>query len=683
MKNNTNNTKKLKILLLTDRLGVGGAETHILSLYSALSSLGHFVTVVSSGGELSKNVRHVTIDLSAHSPLRVIRGYFALRSLAISEGFDIIHAHARLPALIGSWVAKSLKIPLVTTAHARFRLDFLRRRLSAWGFRSVAVSEDLRIYLTQAYSVSADNITVIENGIDFSRYSNSHKVDFSGEGAFNLLFLSRLDSDCSLPAELLCDIAPRLFRRYGNIKITIGGGGECLRAIKKRAERVNDCVGFEMIKALGEVQDVAALLAKSNALVGVSRCAIEALATSIPVIIAGNEGFLGRLTPSNFEYALCSNFCARGEQALNSDLLFASACDMIDNYSRAIDDASKVKSIARKMLDLSVIAPKYEQFYFNALKDYAHFCERGARTLLFGYYGFSNLGDDALLRAAIKRARSDFGASVGALTNKPKLTAKRFAIPCYSRLSPFALFYRILRCERLIFGGGTVFQDGTSRRSLLYYLMVLRLALFLKKDVLLYANGIGQIKSNWLRRMLFSSLKRCSYIGLRDKRSFAILKGSLDDFSCVAIENDLSLNVSASPTSRARFLIYNAFKHLPRISLNKRLNSFFVVCPHFSASRFDRFELDIAIRRQKNKGLTPLFIPCSPYDLYICRHLSAKYGGGIISPPNLLSFSDLLSIFSLSKALISMRYHPLLAARLNSLTMFPIGSDPKIDEFRG
>ena len=110
--------------------------------------------------------------------------------------------------------------------------------------------------------------------------------------------------------------------------------------------------------------------------------------------------------------------------------------------------------------------------------------------------------------------------------------------------------------------------------------------------------------------MLFSSLNRCSYIGLRDKRSFAILKGSLDDFSCVAIENDLSLNVSASPTSRARFLIYNAFKNLPRVSLNKRLNSFFVVCPHFSASRFDRFELDIAIRRQKNKGLTPLFIPC-------------------------------------------------------------------------
>ena len=69
------NSKNLKILLLTDRLSLGGAETHILSLYNELCALGHSVTVISSGGALSDRLRHVRLDLASHSPLtRFTRG---------------------------------------------------------------------------------------------------------------------------------------------------------------------------------------------------------------------------------------------------------------------------------------------------------------------------------------------------------------------------------------------------------------------------------------------------------------------------------------------------------------------------------------------------------------------------------------------------------------------------------
>ena len=679
MKNNTENKKRLKILLLTDRLSLGGAETHVISLYHLLTSLGHSVTVVSSGGALADGIRHVSIDLCSRSPIKIIRGYFRLRRFARREGFDLIHAHARLPAFIGSWVANSLSVPLVTTAHARFKIDFLRRRLSKWGFRTIAVSEDLRLYLSQCYSIPAECVTVIENGIDFGRYEGKFERDFRADGELNLIFLSRLDKDCSLCAELLCDIAPLLAKKYENLRITIGGGGERLEDIKGRAERANLRAGKEIIRTVGEVFDVADFLATGDAFVGVSRCAIEAIATKIPVIIAGNEGFLGRLTPSNFEYALCSNFCARGEAELNAERLFASACELMDNYSLAILDAKSVYDKARLVLDLSALAPKYEELYYDTLEHYARFKGKTAKSLLFGYYGYANLGDDALLSVAIRRVQSEFGALVGALTHKPRSTAKKFAIPCYSRLSPFSVLYRLLKCERLIFGGGTVFQDSTSRRSLLYYFLVLRLALFFEKDVYLYANGIGQIRDGALRRALFRAFERCRYIGVRDERSLKMLKSALNDTSRLAYDPDLSLYLSASPTSRARFLLRHAFGGLQYP--NSRFNSFFVVCPHFRSSRFDRFELDLAIRRQKNKGLTPLFIPCSPYDVYLCRRLSSKYGGGLISSRDLMSFSDLLSIFPFSKFVISMRYHPLLAARFCSVEHLPIGSDPKIEEF--
>ena len=46
-----------------------------------------------------------------------------------------------------------------------------------------------------------------------------------------------------------------------------------------------------------------------------------------------------------------------------------------------------------------------------------------------------------------------------------------------------------------------------------------------------------------------------------------------------------------------------------------------------------------------------------------------------------LSFSDLLSLFTISSCVVSMRYHPLLAARAQNVPYIPIGSDIKLREF--
>ena len=190
--------------------------------------------------------------------------------------------------------------------------------------------------------------------------------------------------------------------------------------------------------------------------------------------------------------------------------------------------------------------------------------------------------------------------------------------------------------------------------------------------VVLYANGVGEIKSSHLRSALFNSLSRCSYIGVRDKFSYMLMLQFIKPSPNISIvfENDLALNCPHTSICRAKFLIHSALK--------AKSSSFFVVCPHANASRFDKFELELAIRRQKNKRLAPLFILCSPDDFDLAYSLSLKYGGALLSS---LSFSDLLALFPFSRCVISMRYHPLLAARSCDVPFIPIGSDSKIKEF--
>ena len=657
--------KPLKILILTDKLSLGGAETHILTLCSGLEALGHSVTVISSGGTLENTVRHKKIDISSRSP-RLFLSFLTVLRLARREKFDIIHSHARLPSLIGSAIAKILNIPFVTTVHARFKLSPLRRMLSRWGIRSVAVSEDLRAYLSRHYSVSAENITVIENGIDFSRFEDISPKLSSKK---SILFLSRLDGDCSLCAELLCALAPRLAERYPDVELLIGGGGERLNSVKALANKANAKIGRNVVRITGEVLNVKEFLAQGSIFVGVSRSALEAIASKLPVIIAGNEGFFGRLTRANFSSALSSNLCARGEEKPTSELLFNELCALLDAYPSSLIEAELLHLLAKKTLDISHFSSCYEEFYFNSISLFKRKSSQSASTLLFGYYGYSNLGDDALLRASIERAEKEFGGGIAALTKAPKKTSDIFLIPCFSRLSPFSLFYRILRCERIIFGGGTLFQDLTSRRSLLFYIFVLRLALLFKKDVILYANGIGSIKSEPLSRLLFSSLSRCSRLGVRDSFSLSLLRENLAPSAIknIKFEKDLALILPPSNPSRADFLLRSAFNAPP--------HDFFIVCPR-AISRFSKFELSLSIRTEIKKGKTPLFIPCSPDDLFISLDLLSKFGGAILQD---LSFSDLLAIIPRASLVISMRFHPLLAAYHLSTPFSSIGNDPKLN----
>ena len=179
--------KKLKILLLIDTLELGGAQTHLITLYNSLTEAGHNVYVVSNGGILSKNIRHKKINLVSHSPITLLKSFFALLSFIKREKFDILHAHARICALFAHLISRFCSIPFICTAHAHFKVGFLRKKLSFWGDKTIAVSEDLRLYLTKNYHVFPENISVIENGLDTSLFSPSQN-----KNPYHIIFLSRL-----------------------------------------------------------------------------------------------------------------------------------------------------------------------------------------------------------------------------------------------------------------------------------------------------------------------------------------------------------------------------------------------------------------------------------------------------------------------------------------------------------
>lgn len=146
------------------------------------------------------------------------------------------------------------------------------------------------------------------------------------------------------------------------------------------------------------------------------------------------------------------------------------------------------------------------------------------RLLLSGYYGFDNSGDDAILRSMVDNLKLSGDYHITVLSKSPQDTAREYQVDSVDRFNIREVIDAMKECDVFVFGGGSLLQDVTSTRSLLYYLFVLNLAIRLNKKTFIFANGIGPIDKKLNRKLTRSILSKIDVITLRDQDSYDYVK---------------------------------------------------------------------------------------------------------------------------------------------------------------
>lgn len=147
------------------------------------------------------------------------------------------------------------------------------------------------------------------------------------------------------------------------------------------------------------------------------------------------------------------------------------------------------------------------------------------RALIGGYYGFGNLGDEALLFALLEKLRKSLPeVEPVVLSQAPERTTAEHGVEAINRWRPGAIWRELGRAELFLLGGGGLLQDASSRRSALYYLWLIRMAQLRKVPVFLLGQGIGPLRSRLLQRMAAQRLKRAEYVMVRDRRGLELLR---------------------------------------------------------------------------------------------------------------------------------------------------------------
>ena len=149
------------------------------------------------------------------------------------------------------------------------------------------------------------------------------------------------------------------------------------------------------------------------------------------------------------------------------------------------------------------------------------------RVLISGYYGFGNLGDEALLEVIVRQLRERFPAlDLEVLSATPQATSAAYNVASVSRWQWRSVREAIGRADVVVSGGGGLLQSATSIRSLIYYVAILRDAIRAKRKTMIFAQSVGPLDG--LGRFIVSrycrGLKRAT---VRDERSRELLQSLL------------------------------------------------------------------------------------------------------------------------------------------------------------
>ena len=470
-------------------------------------------------------------------------------------------------------------------------------------------------------------------------------------------------------------IAENIYIKDKNTRIIIVGGGTIFEDIKAKAHEINKKLGFDYIIMTGRRADTYKFYAECSVFASISRSALEALACGKPVIMCGDYGWAGRFTRENAEKCEATNFTLRGfgyPEDVNGELL-KEIFYCMNNSKEIKADCEYGSDLINKKYSVKKMADDAYSVYKKAALKYKNY-----DFVLSGYYGYNNIGDDALLFSILSNIlKLKENLKICVLTRNPRKIQKNldnyFAnIVTRPRFNICSVRKAIKKSRALVFGGGTLLQDLTSSRSLSYYLWLLKLARRYKKKAVLYANGIGPLNNRKNQEKVKNIIKYIDLATIRDEDSYKDLIDLGIDKSKVYCTADEAVTIRNEQNySENDFKEYIKNKYIV-VSVRKWQG--------LGAEFFDKFAAAVNnICREHD--LTPVYIVMRPEeDRAVSQKLADKNAQAYVTDAG-GDINKILSVIKSAEAVISMRLHTLIFAGAFNVPMLGVCYDPKVRSF--
>jgi len=685
----------MNILHIISGGDTGGAKTHLLTLLSQMNRAEKDVRITLlclMDGPFARDMRAagIEVDLIIQKTRYDLASVWRIVKYVKANGFDVLHFHGARANFVAILLRPFLSGQVFcTTVHSDYLLDFVDSKYKQALYmpinkfalkrfkRLLAVTANMKETLVSR-GFDEKKIDVVYNGID---------ANMDCPAVPKAAFLARY----GLPDEagiLYIGIAARLQQVKGidiflracliaskelpHARFLIAGTGSEQDKYEAyvRENGLQDKVFF-----LGFVQDIFSFYQAIDI-----NCLSSLSETFTFALLEG--GLMAKATVS----AACGGIPEMIEHG-RTGLLFpiGDAEGMAKAVCRlAADEAERKRLGANFRTDVmekfsaASMAALHTELYRKYLAPRRGKAKGGiGKVLIVGYHGYGNSGDEAILLAMKNNMLKLYPeAEIAALSHKPIDTELLYGINAVQRFSIPALLGAIRRHDVIVVGGGTLIQDGTSARSLVYYLGVIWLAKALGKKVMLYANGVGPVTRKMGRFLTKKIVNRVDLVTLREALSYDELRayGVTKPQTVVTADPVFTMEGVAREAALAALQEEGVPTDKPIVGVSVRewkksvafTKKLAALCD-FAAGKYN---------------VTVLLIPMQyPQDLTI----SGDMIGMMKNPAYMLKKKwrpeALLGIMGLMECVISMRLHALIYAAVQGVPMLGIVYDPKIQYY--
>lgn len=297
----------MNILFLTTHFNTGGITSYLLNLNRGLQCRRHHVFVASAGGnceDILKKGGGVHFNLGfrtkSEADLRIYLSLGRLKKFMEQNNIDIIHAQTRVTQVMGHFLSRLTRKPLITTCHGFFRPHFFRRVFPCWGQAVIAISKPVEQHLAKDFNIDPKKIFTIVNGIDCSEFAlvsdnvrEQKRQQWDIKSRLVIGIIARLSEVKGI--DILLNSMPMVIKQYPFVLLMIVGAGPVQQQLQ---DQVKDLKLQRNVRFEGIVNQTANLLPVFDIFImpsrkeGLGLSVIEAQACGLPVIASRAGGLV-------------------------------------------------------------------------------------------------------------------------------------------------------------------------------------------------------------------------------------------------------------------------------------------------------------------------------------------------------------------------------------------------------
>lgn len=362
----------MKILMLIDKLGIGGTETHVLTLCETLFRLGIDTIIVSLEESINSRYKKSKFEIKSINQYTGLSNVDKLKTIVESEKIDIIHCHSIESMLLSKELYKLKAISYILTFHGLYYCESLIKDICKYAKLVIAVSNPVKEFLEN--NINREDISKIHtiyNGVKIIKQYPNHNNNLLKSklgipiDSKVILYCSRLSFSKGRIAEILINQVRSILK--DNVYLIIIGDGVKKKSVDFYANSINKELNEKKIITLGNIDNVNSYYLISDIVVGTGRVAIEGLNFRKPVICYGIKSYVGIFDEKEHENIINTYF---GDHDCSSEISKLTLVDSIEYLLNREDEYRKISiwgsNYCIENFDIYKLSKKYIEVIINS-----------------------------------------------------------------------------------------------------------------------------------------------------------------------------------------------------------------------------------------------------------------------------------------------------------------------------